>query len=127
MDLQKKIKNDERELNDFLITLDNYKPTIPEAVSKYYLEKSGINIQDPRILSIVSLAADKFLYETVNDAKEQSLLRKVNAKNTKRKASEPLTTTVEHLETADLEGGLAQINVYWRKTRRIAQGNESAE
>lgn len=99
------------ELCCFLKDLDNYKPTVPEAVTQYYVEKCGVTVLDPRILTLISLAADKFIAETIHEAKEQSLLKR---KNRKRKSDLP----VESIDITDLEGGLAQFNISWRRSRQ---------
>ena len=104
------------DLIELLSVVDSYKSTIPESVVRYYMEKSGMTIQDPRIVSVVALAADKFLADTVFDAKEQSLLRRKNVKlNNKRKLDS------DQLDVCDLEGGLSQLNVFWRRSRRSGE------
>jgi len=99
-----------REKNAFLIALDSYAPTVPEAVSRYYMSKSGVDAIDPRMTKLVSLAADFFLSKTVHEAKQMSLLKQSGAaKTNKRKkddaGSEDLIT-VEDLERALDESGV---------------------
>lgn len=36
-------------LSDFLPKLENYSPTIPDAVTSYYMNSSGLNCSDPRM------------------------------------------------------------------------------
>lgn len=103
-------------LGSFLLMLDDYKPTIPEAVSQYYLEKSGVTVEDQRIAKFVSLAADQFLSEIIHDATQLGKLQKQGAKN-KRKQD-----TSEILELADIEGSLAKRNIYLR--RRKSEGSQ---
>jgi transcription initiation factor TFIID subunit 10 len=96
------------ELCDFLSAIDTYNPTMPEAVSKYYLEKSGVNIKDERILKLVSLASDYLLTDIIHEAKQISLLRQQSSKyNNKRKAD-----MIDTLELVDLETVLSQATVY---------------
>lgn len=105
-----------QELHDFLKLLDDYKPTIPEYVTKYYVNKSGLNCDDDqRILTLTSLAADRFLVETIHEAKEQALLRRKNSKLNKRKSE----ASIDTLEICDLEAGLSQQKIYWRKSKNF--------
>ena len=101
----------QEDICDFLTALDSYAPTIPEAVTKYYMKKSGINAVDPRISKLMSLAADKFLSETIHEARQMSILRKQSSvnKQTKRKAVE----NNDSLSIDDLERclGLQRINL----------------
>ena len=97
-------------MHDFLSTLDDYKPTIPEAATQYSLERSGVNVYDDRILKLVSLAADKLLVEALHESREQALLKKKNNPN-KRK----IDPTVDTLTVKDLEGCMAQLKSSWKK------------
>jgi transcription initiation factor TFIID subunit 10 len=90
----------QEEINDLLIALDSYTPTIPEAITKHYMHKSGIAVIDPRMAKLVSLAADKFLSETIHETKQMGTLRRQGLKHTmKRKVAE----TSDNLEIEDLE------------------------
>ena len=96
------------ELCDFLSAIDTYNPTMPEAVSKYYLEKSGVNIKDERILKLVSLATDYLLTDIIHEAKQISLLRQQSSKYSNKRKSDMIDT----LELIDLETVLTQATVY---------------
>ncbi len=100
------------DLNDFFTSLDSYQPTIPEAVSAYYAEKSGITLKDERIPKLLSLAADKFLSEIIHEAKQISILRQSSVKNQKRK--QEMNDT---LEIDDLEPTLAQQRIFLRQKK----------
>eukprot|EP00611_Tribonema_gayanum_P025051 TRINITY_DN562_c0_g1_i1.p1 TRINITY_DN562_c0_g1~~TRINITY_DN562_c0_g1_i1.p1 ORF type:complete len:277 (-),score=149.30 TRINITY_DN562_c0_g1_i1:624-1454(-) len=52
----------------FLKALDDYAPTVPVAVTQHYLQRGGAGTTDPRILKLVSLAADRFMACAVYDA-----------------------------------------------------------
>ena len=81
------------DISTFIKSLDTYSPTLPTEVSNYYLSKSGVNVQDERILKLVSLATDKFMADIIFDAKQFSVLRqKSQRKETKRKAVESADT-----------------------------------
>ncbi|CAM9192298.1 unnamed protein product [Phaeothamnion confervicola] len=61
----------EKDLASFLHErVDSYAPTHPEAATRYYLEKAGVVCTDPRLLRLVSLAADKFMVDALADARQ---------------------------------------------------------
>eukprot|EP00596_Hydrurales_sp_CCMP1899_P001475 CAMPEP_0119037772 /NCGR_PEP_ID=MMETSP1177-20130426/6270_1 /TAXON_ID=2985 /ORGANISM="Ochromonas sp, Strain CCMP1899" /LENGTH=120 /DNA_ID=CAMNT_0006999437 /DNA_START=17 /DNA_END=379 /DNA_ORIENTATION=+ len=103
----------QEDLCDFYTALDVYTPTIPEAVTKHYMQKSGVMIADERIVKLISLAADKFLSETIHEARQMSLLRKQGLKQAKRK----LADTGDTLEIEDLERCLQQQEIALKRKK----------
>ena len=85
------------DLAGFMLALDEYAPTLPEEVTQYYLSRGGMNVADPRINKLVSLAADKFMADIIFDAKQFSFQRS-QRKDLKRKAA----TMSETFEFEDL-------------------------
>lgn len=73
------------DLNNFLKQIDSYRSTVPPAVINHFLKKGGVDpSSDTRITSIVSLAVDKFLAETVNEAKQYARMREDKEKQAEK-------------------------------------------
>lgn len=103
-----------KEKNDFLLGLEAYSPTIPEAVTKYYMQKSGVEVLDERMVKLISLAADHFLATTVREAKQMSQLKhSQKGKAYKRKATDIVAEDTLDLE--DVERSLQEQGVFLRK------------
>jgi transcription initiation factor TFIID subunit 10 len=96
------LKHWNADLSDFLLSLDNYHPTVPDSVVQYHLSKSGVNVKDPRISRLVALAADKFLAEIIFESKQSAILKKRNKGKDKRKLEE----ISECLQLSDLSQAL---------------------
>lgn len=108
-------KETQEDLCDFYTALDVYTPTIPEAVTKHYMQKSGIMTADSRMVKLISLAADKFLSETIHEARQMSLLRKQGLKQAKRK----VVDTGDLLEIEDLERCLSEQQIALKRKKTL--------
>ncbi len=118
----RKKSNHSVELSDFLIQLDNYKPTFPAPLSNYYLERSGLDVKDERILKLVSLSCDKLISEVLFEAKQLSSLKQQQSnhgKNKKRKNNFPEET----IEIDDLQMSLTQLRIFLRRKVSKAEDN----
>lgn len=95
---------------------------IPEAVSKYYMQKNGVEGSDDRMVKLISLAADQFLARTIHESHQLYLLRtSVNpsTKKTsggKRKREEASSAEIKDIpalfQTEDLQMALASQGIH---------------
>ncbi|KHN81687.1 Transcription initiation factor TFIID subunit 10 [Toxocara canis] len=92
-------------LRDFLNNLEEFAPTIPDAVTLHYMKRSGIDSADPRVIRLFSLAAQKFTSDIVLDCMQQARMKCLG--QTKKGTKEiRYTLTSELLESVLTEYGI---------------------
>lgn len=63
------------DIEEFLASLADYVPTIPDELTGHYLQRSGFQCPDERMTRLVSVAAQKFIGDIVNDALQYCKIR----------------------------------------------------
>lgn len=55
-------------LADFIDSLTQVQPVIPDAVALHVMRKNGLSTEDPRIVRLISVATQKFVSDIALDA-----------------------------------------------------------
>ncbi|CAM6034124.1 unnamed protein product [Sphagnum compactum] len=97
-------------LLDFLSSLLDYTPTIPDELAEHYLSRSGFQCPDIRVTRLVSIAAQKFIGEIASDALQYCKIRQAAATKDKKGhqhgKEKRLVLTTEDLSAALREYGV---------------------
>ncbi|KAI8138065.1 transcription initiation factor TFIID 23-30kDa subunit-domain-containing protein, partial [Fennellomyces sp. T-0311] len=102
----------EKTLAEFLAMMDNYTPIIPDAVTDYYLSRTGFDCDDVRIKRLLGLAAQKFVADIATDAFQYCKVRQSGNRKTGKvrtfaeKCDRKAVLTMEDLSQALAEYGV---------------------
>ncbi|KVH90518.1 transcription initiation factor TFIID subunit 10 [Cynara cardunculus var. scolymus] len=100
---------DESALTDFLASLIDYTPTIPDELVEHYLAKSGFQCPDVRLIRLVAVATQKFVSEVATEALQQCKARQatvVRDKKDKQQRDKRLIMNMDDLSKALQEYGV---------------------
>lgn len=98
---------DDAALTEFLASLMDYTPTIPDDLVEHYLAKSGFQCPDVRLIRLVAVATQKFVADVASDALQHCKARPAPVvKDKKQQKDKRLVLTMEDLSKALREYGV---------------------
>ncbi|KAI6686404.1 hypothetical protein NL676_032317 [Syzygium grande] len=101
--------DDDAALTDFLASLMEYTPTVPDELVEHYLGKSGFQCPDVRLTRLVAVATQKFIADIASDALQHCKARQasiVKDKRDKQQKDKRLILTMDDLSKALREYGV---------------------
>ncbi|XP_057524062.1 transcription initiation factor TFIID subunit 10 isoform X1 [Amaranthus tricolor] len=101
--------DDDAALSDFLASLMDFTPTVPDELVEHYLAKSGFQCPDVRLIRLVAVATQKFITEVATDSLQHCKARQssvIKDKRDKQQKDKRLVLTMEDLSRALKEYGV---------------------
>ncbi|KAL1919689.1 uncharacterized protein VTP21DRAFT_1620 [Calcarisporiella thermophila] len=103
---EEKMQRKNRTLAEFLVTMNDYTPIIPDAVTDYYLGRAGFDCDDVRIKRLLALAAQKFIADIATDAYQHSKIRAQSSKERRYGKDRKTVLTMDDLAASLAEYGV---------------------
>jgi len=102
---QEDLVRKDRSLAEFLLLVENFEPIIPDAVTDYYLNRSGFSCEEVGVKRLMALAAQKFISDIATDAFQYCKIRQQSKKAGVGKRNKTILT-LEDLSSALSEYGI---------------------
>ncbi|KAK3840992.1 MAG: transcription initiation factor TFIID 23-30kDa subunit-domain-containing protein, partial [Linnemannia gamsii] len=103
---EEELNRKDRTLAEFLPMMESYNPIIPDAVTDYYLNRTGFDCDDVRIKRLLALAAQKFVSDIATDAFQYCKVRQQSQKRPAPGKEKKTVLTMEDLSDALGEYGI---------------------
>ncbi|KAK5576043.1 hypothetical protein RB653_007181 [Dictyostelium firmibasis] len=100
------MENEPIDYEEFINSLEDYVPTIPDEVVTYYLNKTGFSCTDHRIKRLISLATQKFISDVASDSLQFCKIRLQGTSREKTRKDKALVLTTDDLSQALREYGI---------------------
>ncbi|GAM20794.1 hypothetical protein SAMD00019534_039690 [Acytostelium subglobosum LB1] len=97
---------DQVDYEEFINSLEDYVPTIPDEVITYYLNKTGFECSDQKIKRMISLATQKFISDVANDSMQFCKIRQQAPTREKVKKEKQLVLTMDDLSQSLRDYGI---------------------
>ena len=96
----------EENMMKFMKNLENYETSVPKSITMNLLRQSGMEVTDPKIVALVSVAAQKFISDIAFDALTHCKMRQANSLR-KGIKDKKYSMNTEDLSVALKEKGIA--------------------
>jgi transcription initiation factor TFIID subunit 10 len=107
---------DAADLEDFIASLEDYQTAIPDQVVQHFLNKTGFQTDDVRVIRLVALATQKFIADVAHEALTQRRIHR----EAQTKGAHPVEEEKIVLTKEDLKGALQEFGIRLSRTEYFA-------